>query len=330
MRSLIAFLLLASTALAGGPSIVGPKSVKVGQPPWVSVSVKDAGAGAVQTWSGAIGPGLVGMETKDGVAVSTAVPGRYAFRCIVQTPSEGIDPVVVLETVLVVEGDGVVPVPDVVPVVDWAARLTAAVKSKPEAHAGLAKVAGVYGLVADQIKSGLLTSPEQVTKMTTLLSNTASPDWAALEASIVQPHLKTLTLATAGDYEPVWRQVQAAIKAGLTDIPPPHPVDPPIPTSEFRVLILEETANRSKLPTSQLSVLTSAPLRKWMTENGANFRVWDKDVDASREDAAWQAALKLPHGELPWIHVSNGKTGFSGPLPKTAEETQTLIGKYKP
>lgn len=336
MKQLAAFLLLCALAFADGPTIVGSPDlnasdnsirVKVGQPPWVNLSIKDAPAEAVQTWTGPIGEGQIGFFTRDGVGGTTAVQGTYKFRCILQTPKDGLDDVDVLEVMLIVGDGGPNPPPPPPPVEDFAAKVTAAVKAKPEASASLAKVVSVYSLVADQIKLGLLKEPSQVTSMTSLLTAAASPAWADIDTTLVQPHLKSLTLATAADYEPLWRQIAAAVKAGLTDIPPP---DPPIPTTEFRVLILEETADRGQIPSSQLSVITSAPLRKWLDEMGAKWRVWDKDVDASREDAAWQAALKLEHGPLPWIHIANGTTGFSGPLPKTLDETKTLIGKYKP
>lgn len=335
MKQIISFFLLCSTALADGPSIVGSPSlrVKVGTPPWVLLTVKDAPESAVQTWAGDIGGTGVAIETKQGLGVSTAVAGAHSFRCVVQTPSEGLDPIQVLDVTVVVEGkDGVIPQPPPPPVVeDFATKLSKAVAGKPDAHEGFARVAKLYETVADQIKGGLLKTPEAVTQFTDSLTPVASPAWLEIKTAIVDPHLATLTLKTAADYEPVWRRIAAAIKAGLTDIPPPVPdVDPPIPTAEFRVLILEETADRSKLPLSQLSVITSAPLRTWLKENGVKWRVWDQNIDAANEDAAWQAALKLPHGPLPWIHVSNGTTGFSGPLPLTVEETKTLIGKYKP
>lgn len=326
MKQLVALLLLCSVAIADGPTIVGPKSAKVGQPPWVALSVKDAAPGAVAKWSGAIGPGLVGMEAKDGVAVSTAVPGRYAFRCLLQTPKEGLDDVQVLETVLVVEGDGVVP-PDVIPVVDFAARLTAAVQASPDAHVGFAKVANVYVLIADQIKGGLLTSPDQVTKMTTLLNAAASPEWAALDTSIVQPHLKSLTLATAGDYEPLWRQIAAAVKAGLTDIPPPDVV--PIPVTSLHVMVIEEMDDRHKLPASQVNIFSSTSLRHWLTENNVQWRMFDDDVDQSQLDAKWKAALARPRASVPWVCASNGAKGFEGPLPKTEAELIAILEKYR-
>lgn len=328
MKQLTALLLLCTSTLAAEPSIVGPKSVKVGQPPWVSLSVDGAEAGSVTRWSGAIGPGLVGMESKDGVAVSTAVPGRYAFRCIVQTPKEGIDPIVVLDTVLVVEGDGVVP-PDVVPTVDWQQRLTAAVKAAPDKHAGFAKVAGVYGLVADQIKGGLLTSPDQVTKMTTLLCSAASPEWAAIDSAIVQPHLKTLTLKLS-DYEPLWRQIQAAIKAGLTDIPPPDVV--PVPTTTLHVLIVEDMDSRGELPASQVSIFTSTDLRKWLTESKAQWRIFDRDVPQEQLADVWKSGLKKVSEsglQLPVVLVSNGSKGTIEKLPKSVGELTTLLEKYR-
>lgn len=331
MRTLTAFVLLCGLVHAAEPSIVGPKSAKVGQPPWVTLSIKDAAPGSVTTWSGAIGPGLVGMEAKDGVAVSTAVPGRYGFRCVIQTPKDGLDDVQILETVLLIEGDGVVPPPDVVPpVVDWQARLTAAVKSAPDKHAGFAKVAGVYALVADQIKGGLLTSADQVTKMTTAMTGFASPEWAALDSSIVQPHLKTLTLTKAADYEPLWRQIAAAIKAGLTDIPPPDVV--PIPVTTLHVLIVEEMDDRNTLPASQVDIFSSTELRKWMVEHNAQWRMFDDDIDTSQLEQKWKDGLKkiADSGlQLPVVLVSNGTRGTIEKLPKSVAELTALLEKFK-
>jgi hypothetical protein len=337
MRVTVAFLLLCATVLADGPSIVGTPAlrVKVGSPPWVMLAVKDAPPNAVQLWSGAIGPGKVAVEVKDGLAVSNSVAGVYPFRCILQVPKDGLDDVQILDVTVLVEGsDGVIPPPPPPPPVeDFASKLTAAVKALPAAHAGLEKVANVYGLVADQIKSGLLTGPEPVTRMTSLLTGLASPDWAALDTAIVQPHLKTLTLTTAGDYEPVWRQVQSAIKAGLTDIPPPPPdVDPPIPVTSLHVLVVEEKDGRRELPASQVAIFTSTELRKWLTDNGAQWRMFVGGVDTSHLEQKWKDGLKKVADsglELPVVLVSNGAKGTIERLPKSVAELTTLLERFK-
>lgn len=337
---LFAFAGTVPSAPSADPSIVGtPQTsdadntirVKVGQIPWISLAVKDAPAGAVQSWTGPIGEGKIGFYTKDGVGVAIVIPGTFQFRCRLQTPKEGLDEIVDVETTLVVEGSGPAPTPTPTPVVeDFPTKLAAAVKANPEAK--LAQVANTYVTVADGIKGGVFTTPQQVTAATDgfvgLIGSTA---WPGIKSSVVDPYLATQALTKAGDYEPLWRQIAAAVKAGLTDIPPPDPdVDPPIPVTGLHVLILEETGDRNKLKPGQLAILTSTVLRQWFTDNNADWRIWDKDVDAQFEPQVWKDALKLERGPLPWIIVANGKTGYSGPLPQTVEETILLLNKYKP
>lgn len=111
---------------------------------------------------------------------------------------------------------------------------------------------------------------------------------------------------------------------------PPGPApNPVVPVNTYRVLIVEERSERENLPSTQIAIFTSSPLRKWLTDNKAEFRNEDKDVDVSRLSADWQKLVALPRQSLPWIVVT-GKGQFSGPLPKTVEETQALIARYKP
>lgn len=337
MKHLTAFLLLCSTALAADPTIVGSPSlrVKVGNPPWVLLTVKDAPEKSVQTWGGAIGGTGVGLETKDGLGVSTAVPGTHSFRCVVQTPSEGLDPIHILDVTVVVEGkDGVIPPPPPPPVVEtFDAKLTKAVAASPkDTHEGLGRVAKLYETVADQIKGGLLKTPEAVTTFTDSLTPVASPAWAGIKTSVVDPHLKTLTLATAADYEPVWRQIAAAVKAGLTDIPPPVVVDPPLPVTGLHLLVVEDKDARSKLPASQVGIFSSTKLKGWLDTNGVKWRMFHFNVDQTQLAPVWKEGMKRisDSGQaLPAMIVSNGTKGFIGPLPVTEDDVILLVEKYK-
>lgn len=120
--------------------------------------------------------------------------------------------------------------------------------------------------------------------------------------------------------------------------PPPGPNPPgpsPIPLSGLRVLILEETGDRQKLPPSQAAILTSAELRAALkakcakgVDGSPEFRFLDVDADVSLQEKHWQEAMKLPRQSLPWIVVSDGKAGFQGPLPATIQDTLALIAKF--
>lgn len=121
------------------------------------------------------------------------------------------------------------------------------------------------------------------------------------------------------------------------DPPPgPGPSPAPIPEAGYRVLIIEETADRGKLPKSQVTVLASTTLREYLNAKCAKgpdgktpeWRQFDDDVDLKNESSIWQAALKRERASLPWIIISTGKSGFEGPLPTTEDDALKLLKKY--
>lgn len=109
--------------------------------------------------------------------------------------------------------------------------------------------------------------------------------------------------------------------------PEPNPHIDPI-TATASVLIVEETADRQNLPESQIEILRGVPFREWMDSHKVAYRIWDQNVNPEHETKGWQDALKASRKSLPWIYITNGSKGFSGPLPRTVDDTQALIGKY--
>jgi hypothetical protein len=111
--------------------------------------------------------------------------------------------------------------------------------------------------------------------------------------------------------------------------PPTPPVPPaPIPGDGLRVLILYETG-QSVTP-GQQAALYGKTVRDYLdahcvadpeVKGWRAYRIWDKDTVASKEAKWLQDALARPHASVPWIVISNGKDGFEGPLPATADET---------
>ena len=119
----------------------------------------------------------------------------------------------------------------------------------------------------------------------------------------------------------------------------PVPDNPaPIPEDGFRVLIVYETSELSKYKEAQRSILFSGPFRTYLddvcvsgTGGRKEWRIWDKDISGlENESKTWQNAMKLERKSLPWIVISNGKTGTSEALPGTLGETLGLIQKYAP
>lgn len=119
--------------------------------------------------------------------------------------------------------------------------------------------------------------------------------------------------------------------------PQPKPVDPaaPIPLSGFRVLIVFETGQG--LPAAQSSILYGKRTRDYLDQHcvkGPNgqtpeYRIYDKDVPLANESKLWRDAMARPRTSVPWLLISNGTTGYEGPLPATVDEFIALCDKYR-
>lgn len=110
---------------------------------------------------------------------------------------------------------------------------------------------------------------------------------------------------------------------------PPTPPVPPGPVKQLRVLFVYETsANQTR---EQLNIINSTKIRGYLNEKAkGEYRYWDKDIDVSKETAAWQeiwAATKPQLGTLPSIVIIDGTRGQVFPLPATEEDTLSLIRK---
>lgn len=114
----------------------------------------------------------------------------------------------------------------------------------------------------------------------------------------------------------------------VVDPNPPRVVTQP----EFRLLIVEETADRPSLPPDQLSIFTSTVARYYLDAHclklpdGTNgYRIVDKD-QLSELPADFKATAKLENG-TPWLYCTDGINGLSCPLPATVDE---FLAKVKP
>lgn len=119
--------------------------------------------------------------------------------------------------------------------------------------------------------------------------------------------------------------------------PEPRP-DAPFAAPGLAVLIVYESAELAKLSKGQLNTLYAKSVRDALradcfkddgNRNGA-WRLWDKDDDPKDESKMWRDAMKVKRESVPWVVISNGKTGFSGPLPDAPEKLIDLVAKYKP
>jgi hypothetical protein len=130
----------------------------------------------------------------------------------------------------------------------------------------------------------------------------------------------------------------APVPPAPTPTPTPTPDAAPIKEPGLRVLIVYESADMAKYPSAQIAAIYSQEFWSLLNTNCVkgsdgktpDWRFFDQNVDVSKESAIWQAAMKRERKSLPWILVSNGVTGFEGPLPATLTETSELVRKYVP
>lgn len=162
--------------------------------------------------------------------------------------------------------------------------------------------------------------------------------------SLYQTGLFQLTAHGGDIYSKVWLQIKSGTDPPPGPVPPgpnPPPDEKPIVVGKLWVVIVKDGANLSKVPASQVSAMLSVKLRDYCGTHCLSgtdgktpeFKVYDKDTDVSQQSPAIQKAFKTAVDDLaksgtagPWLTVSNGTTGYSGPLPLTEA---ALLDKLK-
>lgn len=123
--------------------------------------------------------------------------------------------------------------------------------------------------------------------------------------------------------------------------PGPKPPDPPTPgpVTGLRVLIVEESGERGKLPAAQQSVLFSKTVRDWLD---TNCRLWpegmirdwgmfDKDFDLSQYSKDLQTLMARPRTSVPWVVIAGDKgVVHEGPLPANVPAMMELLNRFAP
>lgn len=122
----------------------------------------------------------------------------------------------------------------------------------------------------------------------------------------------------------------AACDLSRQEVAPPYE---PSREPAFRLLIVEETSDRPRMLQSQQAIFTSVRLRNYLKmhcakgpDGAAAFRFLDKDAELSGD---WRMTLRArPQRSYPWLYVTNGSHGYSGPLPASVDELLVLIRQY--
>lgn len=144
-------------------------------------------------------------------------------------------------------------------------------------------------------------------------------------------------------YDPERGQSRKRIDIELGPPKPPEPPapDPPTPADELpiegvglRVLVVYESSELSRLPETQKQVLSSTIVREFLNSHCAKdgdtyeYRFYDQNADMTFANDRWKKAMAKARKSVPWVAISNGRKGYSGPLPLSIEEMLALLKKY--
>lgn len=110
-------------------------------------------------------------------------------------------------------------------------------------------------------------------------------------------------------------------------------VKPPFECEGLHAVVFYDEGARLIMPSNQIAAFEGADVRDWAHANAKEFLALDKDVAESDltapwVKAAWKSYKEKSGGKLPWIVVSNGKTGESSEYPSTPTDAIALLSKY--
>ena len=100
----------------------------------------------------------------------------------------------------------------------------------------------------------------------------------------------------------------------------------PFPADRLCVLIVEQTEDRDDYPRSQVDAITSTIWREYVESKGGDIRDLEPAATLINEAEWVPKALAVPRESLPWLVISDGKTGYTGPFP---ENLDAFMAKLK-
>ena len=118
--------------------------------------------------------------------------------------------------------------------------------------------------------------------------------------------------------------------------PKPKPDKAPIPLPGLRVLIVFDKAGQIAMPAGQQEIVYGAEMRTYLNAkcvvgpDGKTKDWWilDKAQNVTALPKYWQDAFARPRVSVPWLLVSDGKSGFEGPLPANLADMMTILKKF--
>ena len=118
--------------------------------------------------------------------------------------------------------------------------------------------------------------------------------------------------------------------------PQPTPGIAPIAGDGFKVLIVYEAMTEQTLPPAQQAAIFGKKTRDYLNAKCApgpdgkpkEWRIFDQNTPTDGDTQVWRDAMKRPRASVPWLVVSDGKTGFEGPLPATDAEITAILTQF--
>ncbi len=118
----------------------------------------------------------------------------------------------------------------------------------------------------------------------------------------------------------------------IPPIPVPPPTPAPIPLDGFRVMIVYDPTT---LTASQEGIVFGKKVRDYLQARcvvGADgktkdFRIYQTGLDTSAEVQWINNVIQRHPGQKSWMVVSDGKTGYDGPIPASADEAIAIFSK---
>jgi hypothetical protein len=121
--------------------------------------------------------------------------------------------------------------------------------------------------------------------------------------------------------------------------PQPDPTPdalPPIEGQGLRVLFVVESSESIKLSKAQQQILYGKKSRDYLNANCVkgddgktpDWRILDPDTQHKDASNRFAKALARPRSSMPWVLISNGTTGYEGPIPEHEEEFFLLVDSF--
>lgn len=108
---------------------------------------------------------------------------------------------------------------------------------------------------------------------------------------------------------------------------------PPFACEGLHGLVIYDEGARLQMPPAQIAAFEGADVIDWTQANAKAFLKLDKDAsegDLSEKWVrdAWQSYKDKSKGVLPWVVISNGKSGTSQAFPDNPAAAIELLSKY--